>query len=88
MERDFAMARAWWEKAAAQGNDDALVLLGSLYEQGKGGARDLAKARALYKKYEKAAAQEPFLKTSTRTLLIIPPEGLVTETVKQLLQDE
>ena len=88
VERDFAMARAWWGKAVAQGNDDALVLLGSLYEQGKGGARDLAKARALYKKYEKAAAQEPFLKTSTRTLLIIPPEGLVTETVKQLLQDE
>lgn len=88
VEQDFAMVRAWWEKAVAQGNDDALVLLGSLYEQGKGGARDLAKARALYKKYEKAAAQEPFLKTSTRTLLIIPPEGLVTETVKQLLQDE
>jgi len=87
VEQDFAMARAWWEKAVAQGDDVALVLLGSLYEQGKGGVGDLAKARALYKKYEKAAAQEPFLKTATKALLIIP-RGLVTETVKQLLQDE
>ncbi len=48
--QDYAMARAWYEKAAAQGNADAQTGLGI----GLGVAQDFAQARAWF---EKAAAQ-------------------------------
>jgi TPR repeat protein len=46
-------AREWYEKAAAKDNTDAMVNLGSLYENGEGMPQDFAKAREWY---EKAAA--------------------------------
>jgi len=34
--RDYGLARAWYEKSAAQGNADAMFNLGLLYDRGKG----------------------------------------------------
>ncbi|MBS0556104.1 MAG: caspase family protein [Proteobacteria bacterium] len=47
-EPDYAKARAWFEKSAAQGFKRARVNLGYLYEQGLGVPKDLAKALNLY----------------------------------------
>ncbi len=44
---DFAGAKTWYDKAAAQGSLRALVNLASLYEQGRGVDRDLKKAQQL-----------------------------------------
>ena len=52
--QDYAKAREWWEKAAAQGNADAQYNLGVVYENGKGVTKDLFKAREWY---EQVAAQ-------------------------------
>jgi TPR repeat protein len=52
--RDYAKAREWYEKAAAQENAYAMGNLGLLYENGQGVPQDYAKARELY---EKAAAK-------------------------------
>jgi uncharacterized protein len=51
---DFAKARESMEKAADMGSADAMVSLGSMYENGQGVAQDYAKAREWY---EKAAAK-------------------------------
>ncbi len=52
--QDFAKAREWWEKAAAQGNADAQHRLGLLYYEGYGVRQDYARAQEWF---EKAAAQ-------------------------------
>jgi uncharacterized protein len=52
--QDYATARGWYEKAAAQGNAWAQAQLGQLYAVGRGVPQDYATARGWY---EKAAAQ-------------------------------
>ena len=52
--QDYAQARQWYEKAAAQGHEQAQSNLGLLYANGLGVPRDYAQARQWY---EKAAAQ-------------------------------
>ena len=52
--KDYAKAREWYEKAAAQNHAAAQADLGFLYENGHGVPKDYAKAREWY---EKAAAQ-------------------------------
>jgi len=52
--QDYARAREWYEKAAAQGNKEAQFNLGRLYAQGRGVPLDYAMGRQWY---EKAAAQ-------------------------------
>ena len=52
--QDYAKARQWYEKAAAQGYAEAQYNLGVMYNNGKGVRQDYVKAR---KWYEKAAAQ-------------------------------
>jgi TPR repeat protein len=52
--QDYAKAREWFEKAAAQDSAHAMFSLGSLYENGKGVSEDYAKAHEFY---EKAAAR-------------------------------
>lgn len=52
--QDYAAARQWWEKAAAQRNAEAQSNLGLLYADGLGVPQDYAMARQWY---EKAAAQ-------------------------------
>jgi hypothetical protein len=47
-EPDYAKAREWFEKAAAQNSRRARINLGYLYEQGLGVDRDIAKALNLY----------------------------------------
>jgi hypothetical protein len=56
VKRDYAQARSWFEKAAAQGDVIAQINLGMLYEKGWGVERDYARAKALY---EQAAATAP-----------------------------
>jgi TPR repeat protein len=53
VEKNYAKAREWYEKAAAKGETAAMSNLGNLYAHGLGGARDYGKAREWY---EKAAA--------------------------------
>jgi len=53
--QDYAKAREWYEKAAAEDHPDAMVDLGLLYANGQGVAQDYAKAREWY---EKAAAED------------------------------
>lgn len=65
---DYAMAAAWYEKAAAKKYPRALFDLGSLYDQGLGVAQDKLKALNYYRQswglpadsvmYESAARQE------------------------------
>lgn len=52
--QDYATARQWWEKAAAQGDVSAQYNLGVLYAEGQGVPQDYVQARQWY---EKAAAQ-------------------------------
>jgi TPR repeat protein len=52
--QDYAKARQWYEKAAAQGNAGAQTSLGDVYAQGQGVPQDYAIARQWL---EKAAAQ-------------------------------
>jgi TPR repeat protein len=52
--RDPAKARLWFEKAAAQGDAEALYNLGVLHAKGRGVPQDPARARALW---EEAAAK-------------------------------
>ncbi len=47
---DYATARARYEKAAANGDADAMYNLGELYANGDGVARDYTKAREWYAK--------------------------------------
>ena len=48
--RDYAMAREWYEKAAAEDHTHAMVNLGLLYTKGLGVTQDYAKAREWYEK--------------------------------------
>ena len=48
--QDYAKAREWYEKAAANGSTDAMFSLGVLYANGQGVAQDYAKAREWYEK--------------------------------------
>jgi TPR repeat protein len=50
---DYALARRWWQRAAAVGSANGMYSLGLLYEEGKGVTQDYAQARAWF---EKAAA--------------------------------
>ena len=52
--QDYAKAREWFEKAAAEGDADAMNNLGILYHNGQGVPQDDAKAREWY---ERAAAK-------------------------------
>jgi TPR repeat protein len=52
-QEDYAEARRWYEKAAAAGEAQGMINLGSLYEAGNGVPQDYAAARRWY---EKAAA--------------------------------
>jgi uncharacterized caspase-like protein len=45
---DYALARSWYEKAAARGNEIAMRNLGSLYERGLGVRKDKAAAKKWY----------------------------------------
>lgn len=55
--RDYAKARKWFQYGIDRGYKHGFYELGQLYEDGKGGAKDLAKARQLYERtdYPKAA---------------------------------
>jgi TPR repeat protein len=53
--RDYALARDWFEKAAAKEFGPAMFSLGQLHEQGLGVTRDLAEAQRWY---EKAVADD------------------------------
>ena len=44
----YKEAFAWYLKAAEQGVDDAMFVVGSRYEQGKGVERDVEAAREWY----------------------------------------
>ena len=46
--RDYAKAKEWFEKSAANGNNNAHTWLGLMYEEGKGVEKDTAKARTHY----------------------------------------
>ena len=46
--RDYEKARQYWERAAANGDDDARFSIGSLYHEGTHVARDYGKALALW----------------------------------------
>ena len=48
--QDYAKAREWYEKAAANGSTDAMIDLGALYYHGQGVAQDYAKAREWFTK--------------------------------------
>ena len=54
VQRDYAEAREWYEKAVAQGHAKAKAYLAELLEHGRGGPKDLPRAMKLY---EEAAAQ-------------------------------
>lgn len=49
VQADYGKARDWYEKAAQQNYPDALYALGLMYETGKSGEKDLAKAMSLYR---------------------------------------
>ncbi len=48
VEKDYAKARQWFEKAAMQGLADAQMNLGVMYENGKGVRQNRATAREWY----------------------------------------
>ena len=61
VERSDAKAREWYEKAAAQGELDALNSLGIMYHQGAAtGRRDYAKAWHYYSEAAKRGKAEGF----------------------------
>jgi TPR repeat protein len=48
--QDYSKAHKWFEKAADDGNTDAMIRLGRLYEQGLGVAQDYGKALEWFQK--------------------------------------
>jgi TPR repeat protein len=48
--KDYGKAHTWFQKAAGDGNTDAMISLGRLYEQGLGVARDYGKALEWFQK--------------------------------------
>ena len=55
VKQDYAQARSWFEKAAAQGDVSSMRMLGNIYVEGLGVPKNLQQARAWY---EKAAIQD------------------------------
>ena len=47
---DYQQARVWLEKAAAQGQPDAVEALGTMYWKGRGVTPSWRRARELYKR--------------------------------------
>jgi hypothetical protein len=58
VERDYAEARRWYEKAAGLGDWPAMMSLGRLYDRGLGVPKDAAQARAWYQKAESQKGAE------------------------------
>lgn len=56
--RDYVEARKWFEKAAAQNDTHAQMVLGLMYEGGEGVKKDLAAAREWYDKTCKRGFEE------------------------------
>ncbi len=54
VKQDYALAKWWYEKAAAQGDARSQYCLGIVYQEGLGVKQDFAQAKSWY---EKAAAQ-------------------------------
>lgn len=59
--QDFGEAKRWFESAHERGAYTATVLLGSLYEEGKGVAVDMLKAIGLYEVAAQRGAYLPCL---------------------------
>ena len=49
-QRDFGLARQYWEKAVAMGSESGMAGLGALYQYGLGVPQDYNEARRLYEK--------------------------------------
>ncbi len=69
--QDFAMAAAWFERAAQSGLAPAQFRLGSMYEKGLGVKKDLAEARRLY-----VAAADKGNAKAMHNLAVLYAEGL------------
>ncbi|MBQ4491967.1 MAG: sel1 repeat family protein, partial [Deltaproteobacteria bacterium] len=50
VQQDYAEARKWWEKAAAQGNAKAQYNLGVMYHEGQGVRQDKQTAKEWFSK--------------------------------------
>ena len=59
VEENYNQAKKWYEKSANQGNSDAQISLGLMYEKGIGVKQDHTKAQELY---NKAGAQDQLKK--------------------------
>ena len=77
--RDYAKAREWYEKAAANGHVGAMTSLGLLYVNGQGVARDYAKAREWL---EKAAAKHHVGAMTSLGLLYVNGQGVARDYAK------
>ena len=56
--QDTELAIEWAEKAAEQGNDNSMLLLGDIYMEGVGMEQDIAKAKEWYEKAKAAGNDE------------------------------
>jgi TPR repeat protein len=77
--QDYAKAREWYEKAAAEDHTDAMVDLGMLYHNGQGVVRDYAKAREWY---AKAVAKDNTDAMVNLGVLYVNGEGVTQDYVK------
>jgi uncharacterized protein len=59
--QDYSEAHKWFEKAATDGNTDAMNHLGRLYEQGLGVAQDCGKALEWFQKAADAGNTDAML---------------------------
>jgi TPR repeat protein len=66
VERDYAEARRWYEKAADLGDWPAMMSLGRLYERGLGVPKDASEARAWYQKAESRKSADTIAARSAR----------------------
>ena len=56
--RDYSRALSLYTQAAEGGDQEAMYMLGQMYEQGQGGDKNLAAARKLYRKAADYPASE------------------------------
>jgi TPR repeat protein len=77
--QDYAEARQWYEKAAAQGYAMAQYNLGLLYDNGDGVPQDFATARQWY---EKAAAQGYAMAQTNLGMLYAHGQGIPQDDVR------
>jgi uncharacterized protein len=77
--QDYAKAREWYEKAAANDYAAAMSNLGALYEHGQGVPQDYAKAREWY---EKAVAKDYALAMSNLGMMLGNGEGVSQDYAK------